>query len=152
MSRSSVAPRPTCRACSASVASAAIYFCRACESKLPGGRIPSILGADPSIKSNPYDIEIALGESLAEICRTNGDKPGAVRHEHSASLAKWRKSSKRAADGIELRPPAVRLTPMKEASDRILLTLKQLKREGCDPELLKRACDDAQTRLSTKEK
>jgi hypothetical protein len=156
VSRASVAPRPTCRACSGTVASAAIYFCRACESKLPGGRIPSILGSDASIRSNQYDIEIALEESLAEICRANGDKKGVIRHEHSAGLAKWRKSSKKTVDGIELRPPAVRSTPAanlpaREASDRILHTLKQLKREGFDLELLKLACDDAQTRLSNKE-
>lgn len=113
--------------------------------------MPSILVSDPNIKSNQYDLEIAIEESLAEICRANGDKPGVTRHEHSATLAKWRRNSKKAVDGIELRPPAVRSTPTKEASDRILLTLKQLKREGFDLELLKRACDDAQTRLSRKE-
>lgn len=119
--------------------------------------MPVTLVSAPGVKADRYDIEIAVEESLAEICRANGDKSGVVRHEHSASLAKWRKSNKKAVDGIELRPPAARTAPptslpLKEASDRIVLTLKQLKREGFDLELLKRACEDAHTRVSNKEK
>lgn len=155
MSLPSTAPRPTCRYCANPVPSAAIHFCRACESKLPGGRVAAILTTS-GMKVNQTDIDIAIEEAKAQIARNDGDERQALRHEHSAGLIKWRRDNKKAVERIELRPAAIQTkTPVippdvKEASDRIVHTLNQLKREGFALEVLKRACDEAQTRISNR--
>lgn len=160
MSLPSVAPKPTCRFCSNQVPSAAIYFCRSCESKLPGGRVPAILTSS-GMKINETDINIAIDETKAAIARENGDERQARIYEHAAQCAKWRRDSKKAVDGIEVyRGPSRQKFPVKrsahtpdqvaqvmEASDRLGHVIESLRREGFGKDVLEIALVDVTIRL-----
>lgn len=160
MSLPSVAPKPACRFCSNPVPSAAIYFCRSCESKLPGGRVSALLSAS-GVKVSEADINIAIDEAKAEIARSNGDERQARIYEHGAQCAKWRRDSKKAVENIEVyrgparpKPSAKRTThtsdqvaQVVEASDRLSFVIEQLRREGFGEDVLEIALVDVIVRI-----